>query len=437
MKVVARRDDLLELLGKLNPAVPKKSLLPVCTSVLLKTDQGKLLAVAHNVDWCLSGSCKAKVVKGGAICVKADPLLAFLKAVSAPTVTLIGQVKTQKWTERQSKWNKDTSQVDYEDVPKSHKVANFRIEAGTAATSLEGHPIEDFPPVPQVKGNPVAIPNLAQGLAEVDYAVANNNNRPVLEGVCFRPATKGKATELVATDGFRLAITTIKPEGTLKEMVVHNKPLKLVKQLMPGTVTIRQKEEKQKVTPFPSTPAFNGPKSSTAVSLASFEAGGLVLTVKPILGTFPNYSLLVPKTNRLLAVDRKALAEALKVIMAIKPSNNQVRLQTKGKNLIVSGQDGESKSEVKVPAKGKVQIAFDTKYLRDLLHQVHGDKLALRTTTPSAPALVKQNGTLHILMPVFMQWDEKKPAKVETKPTQARKEVDTCQNCDRNGTESS
>ncbi|MFH1485828.1 MAG: hypothetical protein ABIH46_07135 [Chloroflexota bacterium] len=153
MKVVARRDDLLELLGKLNPAVPKKSLLPVCTSLLLKAGQGRLMAVANSLEWCLSGSCKAKVVNGGAICVKAEPVLTFLKAVSAPSVTLIGQVKTQKWTERQSKWNRETNQAEYEDVTKSRKVASFRIEAGTVATSLEGYPPQDFPPMPQVRAS--------------------------------------------------------------------------------------------------------------------------------------------------------------------------------------------------------------------------------------------------------------------------------------------
>ncbi|MFH1485829.1 MAG: DNA polymerase III subunit beta [Chloroflexota bacterium] len=246
----------------------------------------------------------------------------------------------------------------------------------------------------------MVVHNLAHALAEVDYATLHNDTNPILEGICFRPAKKGKATELVASDSFRLAITTIKPRGTLKEMVVDTKALKLVKQLMLGTITIRQKEEKQK--------AGDGQKASTAITLASFESGGLVLTVKPILGTFPNYSQVIPKTNRLLVVERKALAEAVRVVMAIKPGNKQVRLQTKGQNLIVSSQDGESRSEVKVPAKGKVQIAFDAKCLGDLLHQVDGDKLALRTTTSAAPAVVRQNGTLHVLMPLFVQWDKNK-----------------------------
>ena len=414
MKVVARRDDLLELLGKLNPAVPKKSHLPICTSVLLKAGQGKLIAMANSLDWCLSASRKAKVVKGGAICVKPEPILAFLKAVSTPTVTLIGLVKTQKWTERQSHYNKETSQFDYEDVPKSRKVATFRIEAGTAATSLEGYVAQDFPPVPQVKGKPVTIRDLAHALAEVDYATSRDNSRPVLQGICFRPANKG--TELAAADGFRLAITTIKPRGTLREMIVDNEALKLLKRLMPGTITVRQKEEKQK--------AADGQKATTAVTIASFEAGGLVLAVKPILGSFPAYSQLVPKTNKLLLVDRKALAEAVRIVLAIKPANDRIRLQTKGKNLLVSGQDGGSQSEVKVPARGKVQIAFNGQYLRELLQQVDDEKLALRTTEPSAPAVVKQNGTLHVIMPMFVQWDENK-AKTVTETAQNQAETET------------
>jgi DNA polymerase III sliding clamp (beta) subunit (PCNA family) len=56
-----------------------------------------------------------------------------------------------------------------------------------------------------------------------------------------------------------------------------------------------------------------------------------------------------------------------------------------------------------VPAKGKTKIAFNMAYLKNLLANTTGS-ITLRTTNAQSPGVVRQNGTIHVMMPMFVQW---------------------------------
>jgi DNA polymerase III sliding clamp (beta) subunit (PCNA family) len=405
------RHDLLELMGKLKAAVPKKGhylSLNVLRTVLLRTEKSRLVATANNGDFCLTASCKAKATSGGSICVAAEPMTAFLKAVTSETVALSSSNKVEKWTEKESHYNQETHEVTYTDVPKSRRLLSVSLEAGSAATKIEGYDkvyeAKDFPPVPRVNGKSLTI-TLAPALEAVDYAVATEATRPVLCGISFKQV--GSKVELAAADGFRLAVTSVKTKGTLtKEMIVNAQALSVVKRLMPKVVTITQAMKKG---------VDADGKAVTTLEAVSFEAAGMVLVARPIQSTYPNYPQLIPATKTGVTVAREAALEALKVIAGIKPEGGKVCLQTKGKNLIFWAKGDAGRTEVKVPARGKAQIAFNLPYLRDIIQKVDS-KVTLRTKSPSEPGVVKQNGTTHVLMPMFMQWDDKPKAKTSVSP---------------------
>lgn len=351
MRATTQRKALLETLGRVKSAVPSRATLPVCTSVLIRAGGGMVTITGNDLGMCLTGSCKATLSKQGAVCAMPKELEAFLKAVTADQVTLSLAGKKA-----------------------------LKVEAGSATSTLEGYEAKDFPPVPGVKGKAVEFTNLGKALKEVSYARAKDDLRPVLEGVCFAPVAHG--VELAAADGFRLALTTAKSKGSLvSQVIVPGKEVDLIQRLMLGKVSVHQ-----------------GPET------ISFVDEGMVLTVRPIEGTFPNYKQIIPKNGSPLTVDCKQLRNALKVVTVIKTAKNLVRLQTKGKALIVSVQDDEKgKSEARVPAKGKAKIGFDADYLKDLLTRLDG-QFTLRTTSPQSPGVVKQNGTTHVLMPMAVQW---------------------------------
>ena len=356
MRATTQRGALLETLGKVKSAVPAKHPLPICTSVLIRAGGGQVMLTGTDLEVGLTASCKATVTRQGAVSVSPRSLEAFLKVVKAETVTLSL-------------------------VGKNH----LKIEAG-ATTTLEGYEAEDFPPVPGVRGKAVEVTGLASALKQISYAMAKDDVRPVLNGVCLTP--DGGAVLLAAADGFRLAETKVKAKGQLEQTVMPSKAVKLIEKLMPGKVSIHKAKPKQ--------PAGN--------PTISFVGEGLVLTANATAGSYPNYKQVIPKNGSPVTVDSKALRDALDVVSITLPDNNAVRFQTRGGNLVVSAKNADKgETEVKVPAKGKVKIAFEANYLKDLLTRTSGP-ITLRTRDAQSPGVVKQNGTIHVLMPMSVQW---------------------------------
>ena len=350
MRATTQRMALLETLGKVKSAVAAKHTLPVCSSVLIRAGGGQLTLVGTDLEVALTASCKAAIGRQGTVAAPPKDLEAFLKLAKAETVTLtlVGN-------------------------------RSLRIEAGSAATTLEGYAAEDFPSLPGVKGTPVIVNGLADALRQINYAVAKEDCRPVLTGVLFTP--KNGKVALVGADGFRLAETTIKVKGQLEQTIVPRKAVLLIDKLMPGKVTIHRDDKN-----------------------ISFVGVGMVLTAEAIQGTFPNYQQVIPKGGSAVTVDSAALKDALRTVAVTMPANRAVRLMARAGKLTVSTKSDErGQTEVKVPAKGKVKIAFDANFLKDLLSKA-GTELTLRTKDAQSPGVVKQNGTVHVVMPLFVEW---------------------------------
>jgi DNA polymerase-3 subunit beta len=354
MRATTKRGALLETLGKVKGAVAAKHSLPIVGAILIRAGGGLLTLTATDLEVALTASCKASVGRQGAIAVLPKTLEAFLKAVKSETVTL--------------------SLVNGK---------SLRIEAG-AVTTIDGSDAKEFPEVKGVRGKPVLVTGLANGLKQVSYAMAREDSRPVLNGVLFN-CVDGHLV-LAAADGFRLAQTKIKAKGQIEKAIVPARAVQLVQKLMLGKVSIHRAAEPR--------PNHRG--------TISFVGDGLVLTTMVIEGEYPNYERVIPKNGSPLRVESKALRDALDTVSITLPDNGAVKLNAARGKLIVSTKNNEKgETEVKVPAKGKAMIAFNMPYIKDILAVV-GSPLILRTTDAQSPGVVRQNGTIHVIMPMFV-----------------------------------
>ncbi len=69
---------------------------------------------------------------------------------------------------------------------------------------------------------------------------------------------------------------------------------------------------------------------------------------------------------------------------------------------------GDDVGEVDAMVEGEeARIAFNGKYLTDVLGIFHEEKVALETTSPSSPGVIRPVGVdnyIHVVMPMFVQW---------------------------------
>jgi DNA polymerase-3 subunit beta len=145
-----------------------------------------------------------------------------------------------------------------------------------------------------------------------------------------------------------------------------------------------------------------------------FHLGGdpqIDLVSRLIDGQFPNYQSVLPKAHTTRAVlDREELLRAVRPAALIAhESANIVKLQISsngesGITVSANAEIGDHVGQVEAAVEGDgTSIAFNAKYLADVLEKVDAEQFALELQGPLAPGVFKPVGDdlyVHVVMPV-------------------------------------
>jgi len=377
MKLTCLQENLNKGLAIVGRAVATRTTLPITNNVLLSTDEGRLKLVATNLEMAISCWIGAKIEQEGSITVPARLLTEFTNSLPNDTISinLSPQTKTL-----------------------GLKCARFEAR-------ISGVDAKEFPPIPSVDDGittEVEVDALRQAINQVVFAAATEESRPVLTGVCTQ--FEGNTLTLAAADGFRLAvfkITTKNKVAQKTEVIIPARTLSELNRLM------ADQEEPVKIT-------LNPNKSQVLFRLKSTE-----LVSQLVQGTFPNYSQLIPKSyNTRVMVNVAEFLRATKTASIFaRDGSGIVRLvvtpgtEENPGRLAVSARSeeiGDDVGEIDATIEGAdSKIAFNGKYLMDVLGVIKESQVALETTNPSSPGLIRPVGAenyTHVVMPMFVQW---------------------------------
>jgi DNA polymerase-3 subunit beta len=270
---------------------------------------------------------------------------------------------------------------------------------------ISGVDAKDFPPIPKVEGGistKVEVEAFKQAIAQVAFAAATEESRPVLTGVDAE--FDGDTLTLAAADGFRLAVYKLplaQPVTQKTEVIIPARTLAELNRLM------ADQEEAVEIT-------VNPEKGQALFRLKDIE-----LVSQLIQGSFPNYSQLIPKKSTTKAVIGVAdfLRATKTASIFARDGSGIVRLvvapgaeATPGKVTVSARSEeiGDDVGEIDAMVEGdESKIAFNGKYLTDVLGVLGEAQVALETTNPSSPGVLKPVGVdnyIHVVMPMFVQW---------------------------------
>ena len=377
MNVTISQENLNRGLGTVSRAVATRSTLPITTHVLLQTDESRLRLVATNLEIVISTWIAAKVDVAGAVTVPARLLNEFVSSLQPDTIEM--------------ELDRDTRQLE--------------VVSGRVKAKLSGQDAEDFPPVPQL-GEGVTIEldpdQLRTSIERVAFAAATDDARPVLTGV--HTSVDGDALTFAAADGFRLAVQTVRLGAAASEKVDVIIPARALRELDRMLV---DQAEKVVMTVNPQR------------SQVLFRLNGSELVSQLVQGTFPNYRQLIPEsaTTKAVADVGEFLRATRTAAVFARDGNNIVRLYLEpGENEMAGVVRLESRSEEVGAGEGTIdalvegpqgQIAFNSRYLQDILGVLARNRVTLETTSPSSPGTfrpVDDEDYLHVVMPMFVQW---------------------------------
>ncbi|MBA7465593.1 Beta sliding clamp [subsurface metagenome] len=377
MRLSCLQENLNRGLSVVGRAVATRTTLPITNNVLLAVDQSRLKLSATNLEMAISCWIGAKVEEEGAITVPARLLAEFINSLPSDRV----------------------------DISLSPRTKTLGLKCARFEARISGVDAKDFPPIPRIEDGittKVEVDALRQGIGQVVFAAASEDSRPVLTGVDAE--FDGDLLTLAAADGFRLAVyklPLISPVSQKTEVIIPARTLAELNRL------IADQEEAIEITVNPNK------------SQALFRLKNIELVSQLVQGTFPQYAQLIPQSyNTRVVVDVAQFLRAAKTASIFASDGGGiVRLViapggelTPGKVTISARSEevGDDVGEIDATVEGEeAKIAFNGKYLIDVLGVLREAQVALETTNPSSPGVIRPVGVdnyIHVVMPMFVQW---------------------------------
>ena len=377
MKTSCLQENLAKGLSLVGRAVPVRSTLPQASHVLMETDGGQLKLVATDLTIAITCWIGATVEEEGAMTVPARLLTDFVSSLPNEEIGL--------------------------SVSGRNKLLQLKCARNEA--SMAGMDAQDFPPVPSIGDGLVLTlepKSLRKAITMTQFAAASDDTRPVLTGI--HVLAEGDVLTLAAADGFRLAVYKLSLEQEVAEKVEIVIPAR----------ALREVERLISEGDQPVEMAINAARSQVRFKMDN--TWELVATL--IQAAFPNYSQLIPQSYTTKAeVDMKQFLQETRIAAIFaRDGAGIVRVQVEpgeggpGKMTISARADeiGDHKGEMDVKVEGEAsKIAFNSRYLQDVLQVLDVQTVLLETTSSSSPGVIRPLGDdryVHVVMPMFVQW---------------------------------
>ena len=374
MKLSCIQSNLRKGLATVSRAVATRSTIPETQNVLIATDNGRLRLTATNLEIAITTWIGAQIEEEGSVTIPARMLSDFINSLP-------------------------DKKVDIETVANP---IGLKIHCANFDAQMNGIDPENYPPIPNISDGPkisISSSDFKSSLSRVRFAVATDESRPALTGV--KVDIKGNEFTLASADGFRLAIETGSCESSVEENVSVIVPGRTMNEIFSllgtdsGMLDMTVTEQK---------------------SQALFKFGDVEVVTQLIQGNFPDYERLIPgEKGTICRVNREEILQATNaasvfardgsgIIRMVSDDTDEgsIRIMSQAEEL------GSNESRVNASIEGEeTRIAFNSKFLNEILSVLDGDEVEIETMSPSSPGVFRSaanSGYLHIIMPMFVQW---------------------------------
>ena len=362
MIFTCEKQEILEGISTVQKAITGKSTMPILEGIYIKTNEISLTLIGSDMDVSIQTTVNANIIEQGSIVIDAKIFGEIIRKLPNATIkieTLENQI--------------------------------IRITCEKSVFDVVYMNTNEFPELPEinedlkvsVKQN--ILKNMIKGTS---FAIAQDETRPILQGILFE--VKNKNLNLVALDGYRLAIRSEFLDTDINiDVVIPGKTLNEVSKILEDVDNIVD------ITFTNNHILFNLEKTKIISRLLE--------------GKFINYNSLLPQEHKLLVdVNRQELQNAIEraSLMAKDGNTNLIKLDIQQDNLIITSnsQLGKVREEITIKLQGEeVQIAFNSRYLLDVLKNVEDDEVVMKMTSGISPCVIEQKSSenaKYLVLPV-------------------------------------
>jgi len=375
MKFVVSSIDLLNHLQSVNKVINPKNTLPILDNFLFNLRKKELEITASDLETTMMTKMELENVdESGSIAIPARLLTESLKEF--PDQPLTFDINIER--------------------------LSIVISTENGQFTIMGQKGTDFPQIPQIKDDKksnfqISYEVLANGLNNTFFATADDELRPVMNGIFFE-LTPDNIT-FVASDAHKLV--RYKREDSKTDInssfILPKKPANLLKNIISKDI------DGQIMIEFDDKNAF--------IALQNYK-----LVCRLVEGNYPSYNSVIPtdNTNKLI-IDRLKLLNTLKRVSVFSnQASNLVKLKLKGNQLTVSAQDIDfsisAYERLSCQYEGDdMEIGFKSLFLIEILANLKSPEVVMELSDPSRAGLFlpvqKDNDdedVLMLLMPMMI-----------------------------------
>ena len=358
------QENLSKGLSTVSRFVPPRAQLPILSNILISAKNGELKLGATNLESGINLQIGAKITTDGEIAVPAKTITELISSLSPGKIEL------------------------------ETKENNLQITSLTSKATVSCLPAAEFPPFPVSKKEEVKFTKeeLSSPVLLTAVCAATDESRPVLSGI--KIFAKDEKLNFVATDGYRLSLksTPIKAGDDFTKGIIL--PAKILTEI----VKILSEDERGEA----------GLDLSSSGQVV-FKLDRAEIFSRLIEGQYPDFEKIIPGSFTTRTVfSRQALAAATRTTAVFaRDAANIIKFQINQDKFEISAnasQVGNSTSEIEAKTEGEGGIiAFNVRFLQDLLNVVDSEELVFEMTNSLSPGVFKIPGDpsfLHLIMPV-------------------------------------
>ena len=372
MRFIVSSTALSNRLVALSRVINSKNSLPILGDFLFEVVDGQLNLTASDSEVMMKTAIELNENDGnGRFCVGNHDLLEAVKGISEQPITI--------------------------EVDPSTNIAKIGYQNGQFSLPVDN--ADEYPQAQQVGEGAttiaIATPVLAENISRSLFATAQDELRPVMNGIYFDQTPDYLA--IVASDGHKLVrnkVLNIKSEQPAA-FILPKKPASLLKGVLGkqgGDVVIRFDERNAEII---------------------FEEGTIVCRL--IEGRYPNYNSVIPQSNpNQLTVDRQGLLAALRRVQPFSnDSSNLIRFHVENGTLQLDAEDYDfsktATERMTCDYNGMpMSIGFKGSSFIDILGNFDCDQVVIQLADPSRAGLVlpseqpENQDVLMLMMPMLI-----------------------------------
>ncbi len=350
MKILCSKDQLSNAISYTQRAVSVRSTLALLDGILFEASDDHIKLTGYDMETGIEAFLPGDVLTPGRVVMNARMLHEIVRKLPEDVVT-----------------------IDVND----NKLAT--INSGNSQFKIKGMDAEDFPVLPEMEDvSKVKVPQktLREMISQTLFAVSTDMSRPSFNGILFN--SRGFDLELVAVDGFRLALRRETMDVMLPDVhfLIPGKALKEIQAILgeAGDVEIY-----------------------TTQNHIQFDMGDVKLISRLIQQEFMNYKSILPNSSTTtVIVDTKAFYQAVERSTLIVPSEDRrfpMNLTfDRYKTMIIQANTelGNLYDEVPVTMEGEdLDVDFNPRYFIDALKVISDEQIQISFNGPVGPCVIR------------------------------------------------